>query len=571
MAGHRTGPVHVVRARPGAGKGAIVADTRLCIAANPAAEQISLSAVLENTIVGIGALVDRRFVWVNARMAEIFGYEPDELVGESVRCFYVNEEDYLAVGHAYELLAQQSFYTHEHPQVRKSGEIIWCRISGRIVNPGAASPMSVWVVQDLTDKKRAEDQLRRVNHQLEQTVVRRTMTLSRTIVALRAEIERRRQAQLLSTESRNKYRALFSTLPLGVLVTNAAGEVIEANRTMQTSIGVATGAALAPALADTTRVLLEGGLSTSLAALVREQKFKEPRRPRRFEFRWIAGDGTRRDMFAVAVPLSANGLGAMITCSDITEQRASREREHQQRDELARASRLSLMGQMTSAIAHELGQPLNVCQSYLTGIRHRLAAELPPESEINRALDKAIEQLVQAGQIIRNVRDFVSLREPKFEDVYLHDLVAQTLQLLDVSLRNSGVSVELDVHPSARSRPAHCHPVAIQQVLVNLIINAIEALQSNAPADRRIAIRLAAAARSMLLVRVNDNGPGVRAELASRLFEPYVTSKPGGLGMGLMISRTIIENHGGKLKLAPQEGGRGSAFTFTVRSGAARE
>lgn len=571
MAGRRTGPVHVVRGRPGSGTGASTLGTRLCIATDPATEQVSLSAVLENTIVGIGALVDRRFVWANARMAEIFGYAPDELVGECVRRFYVSEGDYLAVGHAYELLAQQSFYTHEHPQVRKSGEIIWCRISGRTVDPGATRPMSVWVVQDLTDKKRAEDQLRRVNQQLEQTVLRRTTTLSRTNVALRVEIERRRQAQLLSTESRNKYRALFSTLPLGVLVTNAAGEIVEVNRTMQASMGVATGAALAPALTDTTRVLLEGGHSTSLAALVRDLQFKEPRRPRRFEFRWIAGDGTRRDISAVAVPLSANGFGAMITCSDVTEQRASREREHQQRDELTRASRLSLMGQMTSAIAHELGQPLNACQSYLTGIRHRLAAELPPESEISLALDKAIEQLAQAGQIIRNVRDFVSRREPEFEDVYLHDLVAQTLQLLEVSLRNAGASVELDVHPNARSRAAHCHPVAIQQVLVNLIINAIEALQSNAPADRRIVIRLATAPRSMLLVHMSDNGAGVPAELATRLFEPYVTSKPGGLGMGLMISRTIVENHGGKLKLAPPEGGRGAAFAFTVQSGAARE
>jgi PAS domain S-box-containing protein len=519
--------------------------------------------LLENTIVGIGALVDRRFVWANARMAEIFGYEPGELAGESVRRFYVTEEDYDSVGQAYAQLAHNSFYTHEHAQVRKNGSIIWCRISGRIVDVGGQNSMSIWVVQDLTDKRRAEDQLRRMNHQLEQTVARRTLNLRRSNQALRAEVERRHRAQLVSTEAREKYRALFGHLPLGVMVTNATGEIIEVNRTMQLALGVATRAAIGPVLADATRVVKADAQRTSLAGIARDQQFRTPRQTRRFAFRWVAGDSSLRDIAAVVVPLSTKGLGAVFTFSDVTEHRLSREREHQQQDELARASRLSLMGQMASVLAHELGQPLNVCQSYLMGIRQRLGEELPDNGSIHSALDKAMAHLVQAGEIIRNVRSFVSRQEPEYRAMLLTELVAQTLQLLEVPLRNARVTVRVETAADAKSRAVRCHPVEIEQVLVNLIINAIDALEANDPSDRWIEIALETAPRAMMLVRVSDNGPGVPTELAAQMFEPYVTTKPAGLGMGLTICRTIIENHAGKLSMTrPRTGG--ASFSFTL-------
>jgi len=223
------------------------------------------------------------------------------------------------------------------------------------------------------------------------------------------------------------------------------------------------------------------------------------------------------------------------------------------------------MGQMASALAHELGQPLNACQSYLSGMRHRLGAELADHPELAQALEKATAHLEQAGQIIRNVRGFVSRHQPEFEAVSLPRLAALTLSLLELPLRTNGVraAVQVEAAPARELPPARCHPVEVQQVLVNLLINARDALGAMPAESRQIQVRLSMAARAMLQIDVADNGPGVSPEMAPRLFDPYVTSKPSGLGMGLMICRTIVESHGGSLRHLPARGG-GALFRFTL-------
>lgn len=527
--------------------------------ADPAGEQaFPWRLVLENTIVGIAYMRERRFLWANARMAQIFGYEAGELDGAPVRVLYVTQEDYDEVGRMIASdFSNHDFYTHERSMVCKGGEVIWCRISGRLIEPGNARSASVWVVQDITDKKRAEDQIRRVNQRLEQTVARRTLNLSRSNAALREEIERRRQAQGASAESREKYRALFRHVPLGLLVTDASGAIIEVNRTLQHYLGASTRSALATLLGDPSRVLLPDGRATSLATLVREPHDQHTR-AERFEFGWLGSHGRRREIFVVAAPL-ARGLGTAFAFTDVTEQRRARERELAQQAALAHAARLSLMGQMTSALAHELGQPLNAAQSYIAGVARRLGDEAPPE--LAQALAKATAHLEQAGEIIRNVRGFVSRHHQDApQPIDLPVLVSQTLALLDHPLRAGGARVTLQI--DGVSAPVRGHPVAVQQVLVNLVMNAIEAMQLMPPSERRIEIRLAEEGRSLISITVVDHGPGVAPELAARIFEPYVTTKPEGLGMGLMICRTIVESHGGSLRLLPTR--RGAAFRFTL-------
>ena len=515
--------------------------------------------VLDNTIVGIATLKNRHFIWTNARMVEMLGYLPGELDGQSVRCLYVSKADYEEVGQFYG--TQHASYTHEHAQVRKDGGQIWCRISGRVLEPGQPDAISVWVVQDLSDKKRAEDELRHVNQRLEHTVLQRTRHLHQNNETLR-------EAQALSAESLDKYRTLFSHLPLGVLVTNSDGDVVEANRALEQTLGATSQAALHTLLGDPVRTRDADGQLSSLAEIVRRLHHGSVAQPQRFELRWYAGAGNIeadwRDIAGVAMALSTQGLGAVFTLSDVTEQRLSREREHRQQQELAHAARLSLMGQMNSALAHELGQPLNACQSYLTGIRHRLAPELAQRPDIAQALDKAMTHLDQAGQIISNVRGFVSHHEPALQAVDVAQLLDATLRLLELPLRQAQVQVRTRL----RRQPlptARCHPVEIQQVLVNLVMNAIEALQRLDCGPRLIDIRVARGASGRLTCAVSDNGPGVPPALLERLFDPYVSTKSQGLGMGmgLMISRTLVESHGGALRHARRRGG-GARFYFSL-------
>jgi two-component system, LuxR family, sensor kinase FixL len=518
--------------------------------------------VLENTVVGISYMRDRRFLWANARMAQIFGYEPGELDGQAVRVLYSTQADFEDVGRMFATAARRGGYTHERPMVKKNGDLLWCLISGRMIDPDDPLSPSVWVVQDITDKKRAEDQLRRSNQRLEQTVERRTLNLRRSNEALRAEVERRREAQELSVASREKYRALFRHVPLGVLVTNDEGDIVEVNRTLQSYLGASSRKALDGLVMDGARVVDHEGNTQSLARLVRNHaKGSTAGKVDRFEMAWMTTSGKRRDIAVVAAPMSGHGLGVAYAFADVTEQRQAREREHAQQAALTQAARQSLMGQMASALAHELGQPLNACQSYLGGLRHRLDEELTHRPELAQALDKAIGHLDQASDIIRNVRGFVSRHRPELEIVDLATLVQQTLSLLDIQLRAARVKVLL----KRASSPTlvNCHPVEIQQVLVNLVVNAIDAMHEAAPDDRAIEIELGFESRTKVSLQVSDTGPGVPADVATRIFDPYFTTKSAGLGMGLMICRTIIESHGGALRLLSGHG-QGAIFRFTL-------
>ena len=516
--------------------------------------------VLENAIIGVSYMRGRHFIWANTRMCEIFGYETGELIGHPVRMLYSRQEDYDEVGRMYGIFARDNRYSHERAMLRKGGQVIWCLISGRMIEPIGPDSPSVWVVQDISEKKRAEDELRRAKQRLELRVEQRTVNLRRTNEALRLEIERRRIAQIALVESREKYRTLFRTIPLGILVTSASGDVVEVNPNLQFYLGAATNHQLQSILDDESRVI-ENAAATSMREFVRRKSAAVERRISRMEIGWISRDGSLRDIAVAVSATSGHEFGATFAFSDVTVQRLAREREHEQQQALTHASRLSLVGQMASALAHELGQPLNACQSYVEGLKHRLAFELTERPDALLAINRISEHLDQAGQIIRQVRSFVSRHQPECQDIDPSALVQQTLALLEVPLRAGNVLVTVDVPP----RPPHVQGnlVEIQQVLVNLVMNAIDALRANLSSDRSICVRIRREPRSYLAVQVTDNGPGIPAEQAARLFEPYFTTKRAGLGMGLMICRNIVESHGGEIHLLSRKAS-GARFRFTL-------
>lgn len=517
--------------------------------------------VLENVIVGACYMIERRFVWANARMATIFGYQDGELTGQPVRMLYLNEEDYQAVGSMYSNFAQNNAYTHERAMVRKDGSLIWCLISGRVIDAADPRAPSVWVVQDITSHKQAEDQLKRTNQRLEQIVERRTLTLRRSNEALQVEAERRRTVQAALLESREKYRALFRHIPLGVLITNAQGDIVEINRAVQSFTGARTKSELAQLVQDDSRVVEVDRHSISLSEFVRVRTPRDGRRVERCDMTWRSISGKLREYSIVATALAVHDLGAIFTFEDVTEARLARKREHEQQMALAQASRLSLMGQMNSALAHELGQPLNACQSYVSGIRHRLGEELKDRPELLEALDRISTHLDRAGDIIRNVRGFVAQHQPRFEDIDLVALLRQTLSLLDMQIKAEDVRLDLDLEDEAICVQAN--PVEIQQVIINLIVNALDAMADLPPSERRIAIRLGLDQRAKAYLQVSDNGPGVETALLGRIFTTYLTTKSAGLGMGLMICRSVIESHGGTIRYLPGKPS-GASFRFTL-------
>ena len=177
------------------------------------------------------------------------------------------------------------------------------------------------------------------------------------------------------------------------------------------------------------------------------------------------------------------------------------------------------------------------------------------------ALDRISTHLDRAGDIIRNVRGFVAQHQPRFESVDLVPLLRQTLTLLDMQIKAEAVRLELDLDEEAICVQAN--PVEIQQVIINLIVNALDAMSGLPQHERRIAIRLGQDQRAKVYMQVSDNGPGVPAELLGKIFTSYLTTKSTGLGMGLMICRSVVESHGGTIRYLPGKP-TGACFRFTL-------
>ncbi|MBC6981269.1 sensor histidine kinase [Caulobacter sp. 17J80-11] len=246
---------------------------------------------------------------------------------------------------------------------------------------------------------------------------------------------------------------------------------------------------------------------------------------------------------------------------DLTDRHNTEARLQQMQSELVHISRLTAMGEMASALAHELNQPLAAVTNYLKGTSRLLKADPPPFERVADAVDKAGEQALRAGDIIRRLRDFVARGETERRVENLPRLIEEASALALVGARERGVHVRFALDPQVDQVLAD--KVQIQQVLLNLIRNGLEAMDE-AP-TRVLEIRAVPAPDNMVQVSVADTGSGLAPEAAAQLFTPFFTTKAEGMGVGLSISRTIVESHGGRIWAEPNPGG-GTVFNFTLRA-----
>jgi two-component system sensor kinase FixL len=245
---------------------------------------------------------------------------------------------------------------------------------------------------------------------------------------------------------------------------------------------------------------------------------------------------------------------------DVHEQKLTQARLNAVQTELRHVSRLSAMGEMSSALAHELNQPLSAITNYLGAAQRIMKKDSAAFSQkVHDNLAKAAQQTLRAGEIIRRLREFVKPGEFSATAASLADLIRETRELALVGARQSGVRVRVELD---RDADLVCvDKVQIQQVLLNLIRNAIEAM---ADSERReLVIASEATADGMVEVRVSDTGCGLSEAIADRLFQSFVTTKPNGMGVGLSICRTIVEAQGGRI-WASQNPGGGTVFHLTV-------
>jgi two-component system sensor kinase FixL len=247
---------------------------------------------------------------------------------------------------------------------------------------------------------------------------------------------------------------------------------------------------------------------------------------------------------------------------DLTEGQETEARLQELQSELVHMSRLTSMGEMASTLAHELNQPLSAIANYLKGSRKLLETASDPRSGMIRdAMDKAAEQALRAGEIIRRLRDFVARGESERRVESVKKLIEEASALALVGAKDLGVRVRFAFDPDVDLVLAD--KVQIQQVLLNLIRNAIESMEASAVRELVIATRPAEG--EMVAISVADTGHGIAPDIRDQLFQPFVTTKRHGMGVGLSISRTIVESHGGQIEVTPNPGG-GTIFCFTLRA-----
>jgi PAS domain S-box-containing protein len=246
---------------------------------------------------------------------------------------------------------------------------------------------------------------------------------------------------------------------------------------------------------------------------------------------------------------------------DITETKQTEEKIQRQQRDMAHVMRLSTMGEMASGMAHELNQPLTALTSYC-GTAATLVNSLPsPPPQLGEVLDRATEQAHRASQIIRHLRDFLSKGDDHKEPVDLDQVIKEMIDFIKPEMKNGHVKIEHQ--PGAQGCKIMANKVQVEQVLVNLVMNSLEAIRGSGKTRGNIIVQTRLLPNETIETTVTDNGPGIDVDMADRMFNPFQTSKSQGMGMGLSISRSIVEEYGGKL-WADVQRENGALFGFNL-------
>jgi PAS domain S-box-containing protein len=298
-------------------------------------------------------------------------------------------------------------------------------------------------------------------------------------------------------------------------------------------------------------------VETHMNAFDARQEFTMEYRLRRFdgEYGWVLDHGVPR--------FESDGafLGYIGTAFDITERKRTESELRRQREELAHVTRVSTMGELSASLAHELNQPLTAILSNAQAAQRFLATGPADVDELHEILDDIVQDDSRASEVIQRMRALVKKEQPAFAPLDLAGVIRDVTALIHSDAILHGVRIVLEVDPGLP--PVRGDKVQLQQVVVNLLLNAFAAMRDTPANERVVAVRLQLEGVLTVKVSVRDAGTGLAGDKLDQIFQPFYTTKRDGLGMGLSISRSIIEAHGGRL-WAENNSDRGATFYFTV-------
>jgi PAS domain S-box-containing protein len=298
------------------------------------------------------------------------------------------------------------------------------------------------------------------------------------------------------------------------------------------------------------------------AERVLELAVHNPGMPQSIELRFRHRDGSWCVLEIIGKrPTSPRGAdGVVVSSRDVTERKRIEAQARQHQEDLCYLARLSTLGEMAAGLAHELNQPLAAITNYAKGCARRIASGAGEPAEIVPALDKIAAQAMRAGDIIRRLRSLLRKGDVRRELADVNELVREVARFLDAEAREHAVRLQLDLAPGVPQ--VSVDAIQVEQVLVNLVRNGFEAVSGVEREARALRLQTTGTGDT-LEVAVCDNGQGLSTDIAEKIFDPLFSTKPGSLGMGLSISRSIVEAHGGRLWATPNPG-RGTTFRFTL-------
>ncbi len=284
-----------------------------------------------------------------------------------------------------------------------------------------------------------------------------------------------------------------------------------------------------------------------------------------YESVFMHKDGMRFPVLVFEAPLiDAQGTqsGWMSAIVDISEQRKMEEMSRSSQERVQSSARLATMGEMASLISHELNQPLAAISSYAAGTVNMMAgADAVPTEDVSHALSRIASEAERAGKVIKSVNNFVRRRESQYESVTANALLDAVMPLVGLQARKMGVQLQLEI--LANLPAVRVDRIMVEQVLLNLARNGVQAMETTEYARRILQIRVRSSGLQWLEFIVADAGQGITEETAKQLFTPFFSTKPEGMGLGLSLCRTVVEQHGGSLQFKANLP-HGTVFVFTL-------
>jgi len=403
--------------------------------------------------------------------------------------------------------------------------------------------------------RRAGAEIQRMNRELERRVAERTLQLEAVNRSLRNEILERERAEEDLRQSKDRLRLVIDTLPALVWSKLPDGSADFLNQRFREYTGLSVEEGLGWGWMRNAFHPEDRAEEEWRAAFAAGEPFEK-------EARLRGADGVYRWFLLRAAPLR-DELGHVVkwygTTTDIEDRRRAEEALLQAQDRLAHVTRTQAMGELAAAIAHEVNQPLTAIVTNANFSLRQLKGSPLNLDELQAAIAEIVNDGNRASAVISRIRGLLMNQTPRTAQLDINKIIQEVLALLRNELTRNRVSLRTEV--AANLPRVRGDPVQLQQLLINLIMNSVEAMRGSAERSRKLSIKSVENAEG-ISVRVQDSGPGVAPEQADRIFEPFFTTKPEGIGMGLSISRSIVESHGGRLWAVAVSGG--ALFEFTL-------